>query len=145
MTNKTAFTEEEWDLIRAVPPTAGMVVAFASKGGVIRETFEMGKVYAEARQQHGESELLDEIIGAKPERDHTKSHSFDELKQHALERLREAVSLLEQKATPDEVDDYRQFILTLADRVAKRHEEEGADVSPAEQQAIDDIRAALGG
>ena len=144
MTNKEAFTDEEWDMIRSVPPTAGMVVAFASKGGVIRETFEMGKVYAEARQQHGESELLDAIVGAKPERDHTKSHSFDELKQHALERLRAAISLLELKATPEEVEDYRRFIVTLAERVAARHEEDDVQVSPEEQQAISEIRAALG-
>src|SRR3954471_2155218 len=145
MTNKEAFTEEEWDLLRSAPPLAGMTVSFASGGGMIRETIEMGKVYAEARKQHGESELLDAIVAAKPERDHTKQHSFDELKQHTLEQLGKATALLTSKATPEEVEDYRQFVLTLADRVAKRHEEEGADVSPAEQQAIADVKAALGG
>jgi hypothetical protein len=145
MTNKEAFTEEEWDLIRSVPPLAGMVVSFSSHGGMLRETFEMGKVYAAARQQHGESELLDAVVASKPERDHTKHHSLDELKQHTYEQLRKAVELLGTKATPDEVDDYRQFIITLAERVAKRHEEDGADVSGAEQQAIEEIRAALGG
>jgi hypothetical protein len=28
----------------------------------------MGKAYVEAREQHGKSELLDEIVAAKPER-----------------------------------------------------------------------------
>jgi hypothetical protein len=145
MTSKADFTEQEWDLIRAAPPLAGMVVSFSSQGGMFRETIEMGKVYAEARKQHGESELLDEIVAAKPERDHTKHHSLDELKEHAAERLREAVGVLTEKATPDEVDDYRQFVLTLAERVAQRHEEEGAQVSGAEQQAIEEVRTALGG
>jgi hypothetical protein len=144
MTTKAAFTEEEWDLIRAAPPTAGMAVSFASQGGMFRETFAMGKVYAEARQEHGESELLDEIVSSKPERDHTKHGNFDELKQHALQQLREAVGVLELKATAEEVDGYRQFVVTLAERVAKRHEEDGAEVSPAEQQTVDEIRAALG-
>ena len=144
MTNKAAFTEEEWDLLRSAPPLAGMTVSFASGGGMIRETLEMGKVYADARKQHGESELLDAIVSAKPERDHTKQHSADELKQHTLEQLGKAIGVLTSKATPDEVEDYKQFVLTIADRVAKRHEEDAADVSAAEQQAIDDIRAALG-
>jgi len=145
MTNKEAFTEEEWDLLRSAPPLAGMTVSFASGGGMIRETLEMGKVYADARKQHGESELLDAIVSAKPERDHTKQHSPDELKQHTLEQLGKAIGVLTSKATPDEVEDYKQFVLTIADRVAKRHEEDGADVSPEEQQAINDIRGALGG
>ena len=144
MTTKEAFTEEEWDLIRAAPPLAGMAVSFASQGGMLRETFAMGKVYAEARQEHGASELLDEIVSSRPERDHTKHENFEQLKQHALQQLREAIGVLELKATSDEVAGYRQFVVALAERVAKRHEEEGADVSPDEQRAIEEIRAALG-
>jgi hypothetical protein len=144
MTTKEAFTEEEWDLIRAAPPLAGMAVSFASQGGMIRETFAMGKAYAEARQEHGESELLDLIVSSKPERDHTKPENPEALKQHALQQLRQAVSVLELKATAEEVEGYRRFVVSLAERVAKRHEEEGAEVSPAEQQAVDEIRAALG-
>jgi hypothetical protein len=144
MTTKAAFTEQEWELVRSGPPAAGLLVITASKGGMMRETFEMAKVYAEARQQHGESELLDELVAAKPARDHTHPRSFDELKEHTLQRVREAVALLEAKATPDEVEDYRRFVLTVAERVAGRHEEDGAAVSDAEQQAIDAVRSTLG-
>ena len=55
-----------------------------------------------------------------------------------------ATALLETKATADEVDGYRQFVLTLADRVAAAHREGGQDVSPAETEAIQQIAAALG-
>jgi hypothetical protein len=144
MTDKTAFTEQEWDLVRSGPPAAGMIVITASHGGMMRETFEMAKVYGEARREHGESELLDELVASKPERDHTRYHSVDELTKHSLERLREIVGLLSAKATPEEVEDYRRFVLTLSERVAKRHKEDGAEVSPGEQQAIDAIAAALG-
>ena len=145
MTTSTAFTEQEWDLIRSGPPAAGLMVITAHGGGMMRETFEMAKVYGETRQEHGGSELLDELVSSKPERDHTRYHSRDELKEHSLQRLKEAVALLESKATPEEAEDYRRFIRTLAERVAKRHKEDGAEVSPAEQQAIDEIGAALGG
>ena len=65
-----------------------------------RETIAMAKAYAEACEQHGESELLDEIVSAKPERDHTHYHSPEELKQHGLQHLRYSVEVLQRKATP---------------------------------------------
>ncbi len=144
MTPKTEFTEPEWDLVLSGPPMAGMIVAMADSGGMMRETFAIAKAYGEARKEHGKSELLDEIVSAKPERDHTRFHSYDELKRHGVQLLQEAVTTLERKATADEVDDYRRFVLTLARRVAERHEERGTQVSPAEQAAIDDLAAALG-
>jgi hypothetical protein len=144
MTTKAAFTEQEWDLVRAAPPSAGMIVITAARGGTMRETFEMAQVYGDTRRQHGESELLDELVSAKPAVDHTRHHSFEELKEHGLQRLRDAVALLETKAAADEVNDYREFILTLTRRVAERHKEGDAQVSPGEQQAIDEVAAALG-
>ena len=144
MTTKADFTEPEWDKVLSGPPMAGMMVAMADHGGMMRETFAMAKAYGEARKQHGKSELLDEIVAAKPERDHTRFRSYDELKRHGVQLLQEAVTTLEGKATADEVDDYRRFVLTLARRVAERHEEHGTQVSPAEQAAIDDLAAALG-
>jgi hypothetical protein len=46
-----------------------LIVVTAQRGGTFRETIAIAKAYAEARQEHGESELLDEITAAKPERD----------------------------------------------------------------------------
>ncbi len=144
MTTKADFTEEDWKTILEGPPSAGMIVVTAQRGGTIRETCAIAKAYAEARQQHGASELLDEIVGAKPEMDHTRYHSFDELKQHGLQHLRDAVALLEQKATPDELDDYRRFVVALAEKVAAAHREGDTDVSDAERAAIGEISGALG-
>ncbi len=144
MTGKADFTQQEWDLVLEGPPSAGMIVVTAQRGGTIRETIAIAKAYVEARQQHGESELLDEIVAAKPESDHTRYHSVEELKQHGLEHLRDAVELLERKATADEVEGYRRFVLTLADKVANAHREGGAGVSEAERTAIDEISQSLG-
>lgn len=143
MTGKADFTQQEWDLMLEGPPSAGMIVVTAQRGGTFRETVAMAKAYVEARQQHGESELLDEIVAAKPEADHTRYHSAEELKQHGLQHLRDAVELLERKATPDEVEGYRRFVLTLADKVANAHREGGAAVSEAERAAINEISTAL--
>ena len=145
MTGRADFTDEEWALVLEGPPSAGMIVVTAQRGGTFRETIAMAKAYVEARQQHGESELLDEIVATKPELDHTRYHSVDELKQAGLQRLRDGVQLLKAKATPDEVDDYRRFVLTLAEKVANAHREEGdSSTSEAERAAIEEIAAALG-
>jgi hypothetical protein len=144
MTTKTDFTAEEWDLLLEAPPSAGLIMVTAQRGGTLRETVAMAKSYTEARRSHGASELLDEIVAAKPERDHTRYHSFDELRQHGLQHLREAVSLLQQKATPPEVEEYRQFIMTLADKVANAHREQGQAVGDAERAALEDISSSLG-
>ncbi len=143
MTSKADFTTDEWRRILEAPPSAGMIVVTAQRGGSIRETIAMAKAYAEARQQHGESELLDAIVSAKPERDHSHYHSPEELKQHGLQHLRDAIVLLDGKATPEEVDEYRQFIVTLSHKVAAAHREHGQDVSESEQAAINDITEAL--
>jgi len=144
MTGKADFTPEEWELVLEGPPGAGTIVVMAERGGMIRESFSMAKAYTEARQQHGESELLDEVVSAKPKVDRSRHGSYEELKQHGLQQLRDAVALLERRATPEEVDDYRRFVVTLAERVAAAHKEGGESVSDAERAAIDEIAAALG-
>jgi hypothetical protein len=144
MTTKAAFTPEEWTDVLAGPVTAGMIVVTAARGGMFRETMAMSKAYVEARQLHGQSELLDEIVAAKPKADHTRYHSFDELRDNGLQHLREAVALLESKAPAEEVDDYRRFVLSVASKVAAAHREHGQAVSPAEADAIKQITAALG-
>ena len=144
MTVKSDFDEAEWDLVAEGPVTAGMIVLTAAHGGTFRETIAMSKAYAEARAEHGESELLDEIVSAKPKIDHTRYHSPEELRDNGLGHLRDAMALLESKATAEERDDYRHFVLALASKVAAAHREHGQDVSSAEAEAIQQITAALG-
>jgi hypothetical protein len=144
VTTKADLTPEDWETVREGPPLAGMIVVTAQRGGTIRETFAMAKAYADARQQHGASELLDELVGAKPEVDRSRHGSYEELKEHGLQKLRDAVAVLERSATPEEVEDYRRFVVTLAERVASAHREGGVEISDAERAAIDEISAAVG-
>ena len=144
MTTKADFTPDEWTTVLMGPPAAGTIVATAAHGGTFRESIAMSKAYAEARAQHGESELLDEIVAAKPKMDHTLYHSPEQLREHGLGHIRDAVALLESKATPAESDEYRRFVLTLANEVAAAHREHGQSVSAPETEAIQEITAALG-
>ena len=144
MTTKAAFSPEEWKVVLEGPPIAGMIVITAARGGMFRETVAMSKAYAEARAEHGDSELLDEIVTARPQMDHTRYRSAEELRDDGLRHLRDAVALVDSKAASQERDDYRRFVLTLANKVAAAHREGGQSVSPAEAEAIQQITAALG-
>lgn len=142
MTGKADFTEAEWDLVREGPATAGMVVILASKGGTFRETWALAKSYAEARQEHAGNELLDALVDEKP--DVERYGSAEEADREGLAQLRQAVALLEQKATPEELAAYKQFTLEVARRVSEAHKEEGEAVSPEEREAMTKIEASLG-
>jgi hypothetical protein len=149
MTGKADFSDEEWKLVLEAPPSAGLIVIASDRGGSIRESFSMAKAYTEARKEHGESELLDEIVTAKPEMDHTRYHSPDELKEASLKHITDGVALLKEKAKPEELDEYKKFIVGLANRVAEARKEgfmglSGDRVSDDEKAAIGEIEAALG-
>lgn len=146
MTTKAAFTEEEWTLILEGPAGAGFTVIMSQRGGTIRETVSMAKAYVEAQKQPGGSELIDAIVAEKPKADRKHNHSFEELRDHTLEQLRAAIALLNVKATPEEVDDYKKFVIAVATRAAQAHEEKGNDdpISEAEQAALTAISEALG-
>ena len=46
--------------------------------------------------------ILDEIVAAKPETDHTRYHSAAELRDNGLKHLRDAVALVDSKAASQE-------------------------------------------
>ena len=143
MTDKSAFTDEEWKLVSDGPATAGFIVVTADRGGTFRETWALAKEYAEARKHHGESELLDGIVSHRPSIDRGGAHTPEEVKDVGLGHLRQAVDLVREKATSDELDAYKQFVVDVATKVAHAHKEHGQEVSAPEQAALDEISAAL--
>jgi hypothetical protein len=146
MTTQSDFTDDEWKTVLEGPTSAGMIVITSEKGGTFKETYSMAKAYAEARQEHGASELLDAIVSHRPAADHTRYHTPDELRQAGLQHIRDAVSVLEGKASPEELDEYRTFVVNLSTKVASAHTEHHSDnpIGEHEQAAIDDIKGARG-
>ena len=47
MTGKADFTQDEWERILEGPPSAGMIVVTAQRGGTFRESFAIGRAYVE--------------------------------------------------------------------------------------------------
>jgi hypothetical protein len=151
MTQKADFNAEEWSTIVDGPLYAGMRVISADRGGTLRESLAMGRVYQEARQHHGESELLDELVKSPPAIDPDRvREAGGDVAGLTSQQLGEAISILEQKATSEEVDAYKRFVMTLAQAVASAHKEGGflgiggKEISDAENQALDEISKALG-
>jgi hypothetical protein len=145
MTTKADFNAEEWEHIAQAPALAGVMVIFADRGGTIRETIALGKAYSEARREGG-TELIQEVVASPSRVDPRSVGGPDQLPG----RIREAVTILEQKTTPEEAAEYRQFILRVADVVAHAHKEGGVlgiggkEVSEQEQAVLDELANLLG-
>ena len=121
-----------------------------SWGNAAREPGD-GRAYQEAREGHGESDLLDELVKSPPAIDPDRvREAGGNIGTVASEQLHDAVAILEAKATPSEVDDYKRFVMTVAQVVASAHKEGGflgigaKQISDAENEALDEIAAALG-
>ncbi len=149
MAGKADFTDEEWELLLEAAPGAGMMVVMSDRGGTFRETFSMAKAYTELRKEPGKSQLIDEIVSAKPDLDHTRHTSKEELDEAVLQRLTEAIALLEEKATPEDVEEYKAFAWSIAEHVANARKEgflgfSGERVSDEEEAALEQIKSTLG-
>src|SRR5437763_7792619 len=110
MTRKADFNAEEWSTVVDGPLYAGMHVISTDRGGTLRESLALGRVYREARAGHGESELLDELVKSPPSIDPDRiREAGGNIGAVTSERLREAIRMLEATATPDEIDAYKRF------------------------------------
>ena len=144
MTTKAEFNADEWERVAQAPAFAGVMVILGDRGGTFRETIALGKAYAGARREGG-GELLEQVVTSPPHVD-PKSITPDQLP----ERIREAIRIVEQKATPEETEEYRQFILRVADVVAHAHKEGGVlgiggkEVSEEEQAVLDQLASTVG-
>jgi hypothetical protein len=148
MTTKSAFNAEEWERVARAPALAALMVMLAERGGTIRESIALGRAYAEARRDGG-SELIEELVASPPRLDPSELGAPDQLRSQLPERLREAVDTVEQKATPEEAEEYRAFVLRVADVVAHAAKEGGVlgiggkEVTDQEQAVLDELAGRL--
>lgn len=149
MTEKAAFNAEEWSTVVEAPALVALRVVAADRGGTIRESLSLGRAYAEARSDG--PGLFGEIVSSAPQVDPSELKDPGALPQRAESAVREALALLEQKATPEEVEAYRDFLLKVAETVARAHKEGGflgiggKEISESEQAALDEITALVRG
>ncbi len=155
MASKDTFTPSEWDLLRQAPFMAGLVVVAASPSGPIGLLKESA---ATARMIMTElaacqTELMKSLAAdLKQTMQAAKVDSRDpnEVRAKSLAAVRQAASIVDAKAAPAEASEYKTWLDTLAQRVAEASKEGGflgfggTLVSEAEQDALRDIKTALG-
>ncbi|HKP20045.1 MAG TPA: hypothetical protein VJT68_00900 [Thermoleophilaceae bacterium] len=148
MTTKSEFNAEEWDQVAQAPAFAALMVMLAQRGGAIRESIALGKAYAEARRDSG-NEFIEALVSSPPHLDPRSMGQADQVRAQLPERIRSGIALVEQKATPEEAQEYRDFILRLADVVAHAAKEGGVlgiggkEVTEQEQAVLDELRGQL--
>jgi hypothetical protein len=142
MASGAQFTQEEWSAVAEAPLLAAARVVAAERGGTIRENLAIRRVYAAARELHGESPLLDALVESSPPLDLKRVDDGNA-------RLQTALSVVKAKATPEDADAYKGFVLAVVQTVAEAHREGGIagiggdEVSEREQAALDELTALL--
>lgn len=149
MTSKADFNAEEWSTVVEAPLLAGMRVVTAGRGGTIRESFAIAQAYAEARRTQGDSQLLDEVVASPPAVDAQRVRAAGDIVSLSTERLQDALRLVGEKGSPADAEQYKRFVLGVAQAAAEAHKEGGfigiggKQVSEEEQRALDEIRGLL--
>jgi hypothetical protein len=147
MTTKAQFNAEDWTVVTTAPVIAAMRVLAADRGGTVRESVAISRAYAAAREQNP-SPLLAEILATPPAMERGSApRTPDDLRLAAPAKLRQAIKMLERVATDDEVVEYKRFVFSVAESVARAHREGGflgvggKEISEREQEALDEIAA----
>jgi len=164
------YSEGEWATILATPQLVGMAMTGASYSGIIGSTKEMfasASSMVDAKKEYSSNTLIQSLLpdttdpkkafeDAKIQRniimDQIKSKnakSSEELSEIILADCKAAVSILEQKESPEVVADYKQWILNIAEKVANAAKEGsflgfgGEQFSEKEQILFEKLKSVL--
>ena len=159
MTTKADFTDEEWARFERAPFVAGMAISMADPGGPIealKETMATVKTVTEVAQSGGRGELVDEIAKSIAARVKNRDNPLKDFRpkgamagEEILSEMRDVNAIVKQKATPQEGEDFRKWLLEAAQRAAEAAKEGGfmgfraEVVSQGEQQMLDKLAEAL--
>lgn len=162
MTGRADFERDEWLLLGDAPLAASAAVAVASPGGSEREAQALLHAWRTADALFPDSMLIQAIVHDLDPEDREQQEQaaqatteppsvFTNVLDEAIALCRRAVALLQSRATPQDLEDYRGFVLHIARQVAEATREGGVlgiggePVSRAERAALHEIELALGG
>lgn len=163
MTTKTDFSSTEWEVLRDAPNLVILAVTVAGASGIfgsIAEALAPSGTILEALK--GSNQLLREIcekeemlssvesikILARKSGDFAGIQAV--LRKDAIDKSQTAIDLLRQKGSPEDIAAYREFLLTLGDKVANAAKEGaflgfgGERVSEHERTLLAELAEAVG-
>lgn len=158
MASKADFTPEEWKIIVAAAPMAGLAVTCASPNGpwgMMKEMLSMGMAMAEMMKKGSSNPLIAALVDdlqaratkAEPPQGLTDP---EKCKEAALNHVKAVNDLVNRKVASEEADEFKKWLLSIAERVAEASNEGGIfgfggeRVSEAEKNALRQIAFALG-
>jgi ABC-type Fe3+ transport system substrate-binding protein len=157
MTSRADFTDSEWEVLVRAPMVAGMAITLADPGGPIEVVKETSAVL---RLVTTESAARDDVVGEAArglrELAQQRKSPLKDFKprgslagKEILDELSRAAAIVDEKATPDEAQAFRDWLLESAQRAAEAAKEGGfmgfnaVRVSEGEQRMLDELRATL--
>jgi hypothetical protein len=156
---KENFTAEEWRALLRAPMLVSYAVAGAAPSdetGYIQEMKAVADAITESEPRAAKDSLISEVIAQifanadDDERGPTEKISVGDVRERALANCQEVAGLLQSKASPQEAEDYKRWLLVIAQRVASAAKEGGflgfggSQVSKSEAATLNEIAAALG-
>ena len=130
MSSKADYSAEEWKLILKAPLMAGLAIVAASPSGplgVLREMFAVGKLVSETKTRAEETgglsnELLRSLVAelssadARAQLDLADLRALppQQLQSHALEACRALASLVDRKASKEEAEGVKRWLVAIA-------------------------------
>jgi hypothetical protein len=158
MTSKSSFTDDEWVRVLRAPLVAGMALTIADPGGPIEISREMMATLRAATVPPSQEELLAAValdIQAMVQQKQNPAQNFKPTSAatagpEILDELRAVDAIVAEKATPEEAQAFRGWLVVAAQAAADAAKEGGfmgfgaVQVSQGEQAMLDQLRSALG-
>jgi len=158
MTAKADYTEEEWTRLRRAPFVAGLAISMADPGGPIEMAKETMATLRAATTPPSQEELLLAVSQDIASMMNRKQNPLKGFKPESaalagkmvLDELKAVNEIATAKATPEEADAFRRWLLTVAQAAADAAKEGGfmgfgAElVSQGELRMLGELRATLG-
>jgi len=158
MTSKADYTEQEWVRLRRAPFVAGLAISIADPGGPIELAKETIATLRATSTPPSQEELLVAVSQEIASMVNQKQNPMGGFKPDSsalagkmiLDELKGVNEILTAKATPEEADAFRRWLLAAAQASADGAKEGGflgfgAElVSQGEQRMLDELRGALG-
>jgi hypothetical protein len=159
MTGKADFTDEEWTRLKRAPFIAGMAISLSDPGGpieLVKETAATLKTVAAAAEQSDRGELVAAAAGEVAAEAKARKNPLGDFKakgalagQEILEELTAVNAIVSAKASADEAEAYRAWLMEAAREAADAAKEGGffgfhaVRVSEGEQRMLDKLGEAL--
>jgi hypothetical protein len=158
MTSKADYTDEEWNQLRRAPFVAGLAISMADPGGPIEMAKETMATLRAATTPPSKEELLVAVAQDIASMMNEKQNPLKDFKPDSaalagkmiLDELKAVNEIATAKATPEEADAFRRWLLAVARAAADAAKEGGfmgfgAElVSQGEQRMLGELRATLG-